>query len=115
MIRVFLLEKINMLGNIGDIINVSAGYALYYLFPKRKALRINVELKKKFVKAYPKGSLPQKAIADTFEKFSKKKWKTLSDEEKTPWKIRARTITDRRLEEAEEKRKALAKENADDE
>jgi large subunit ribosomal protein L9 len=36
---VILLERINKLGNLGDVVNVKPGYARNYLLPQRKALR----------------------------------------------------------------------------
>lgn len=46
--EVILLERIAKLGQIGDIVNVKNGYARNYLFPQKKALRVNEENKKIF-------------------------------------------------------------------
>ncbi len=37
--QVILLERIEKLGQMGDVVNVKPGYARNYLLPKRKALR----------------------------------------------------------------------------
>lgn len=37
---VILLERIERLGQMGDVVNVKAGYARNYLLPRRKALRV---------------------------------------------------------------------------
>ncbi|MGU9952026.1 MAG: 50S ribosomal protein L9 [Gammaproteobacteria bacterium WSBS_2016_MAG_OTU1] len=37
--RVILLEKVQNVGNLGDVANVRAGYARNYLFPQGKAER----------------------------------------------------------------------------
>ncbi len=37
--QVILLERIEHLGNLGDVVNVKPGYARNYLLPKHKALR----------------------------------------------------------------------------
>ncbi|KEG20001.1 50S ribosomal protein L9 [Bartonella bacilliformis] len=44
---IILLERINRLGQIGDIVSVKDGYARNFLLPKGKALRAN-EANKKF-------------------------------------------------------------------
>ncbi len=46
---VILLERISRLGQIGDTIKVSNGFARNYLLPKGKALRANEINKKKFI------------------------------------------------------------------
>ena len=38
---VILLERIERLGQMGDVVNVKPGFARNYLFPKKKALRAN--------------------------------------------------------------------------
>jgi large subunit ribosomal protein L9 len=40
---VILLERIERLGQMGDVVNVKPGFARNYLFPKKKALRANKE------------------------------------------------------------------------
>ena len=37
--QVILLERIEKLGQMGDVVNVKAGYARNYLLPKKKAMR----------------------------------------------------------------------------
>ncbi len=39
--EVILLERIGKVGNLGDVVNVKAGYARNYLLPQGKALRAN--------------------------------------------------------------------------
>ena len=39
--KVILLERIEKLGNLGDIVNVKPGFARNYLLPQQKALRAN--------------------------------------------------------------------------
>lgn len=41
--KIILLEKIEKIGNAGEIINVKNGYAKNYLIPKKKALLANKE------------------------------------------------------------------------
>ncbi len=41
--QVILLERIEKLGQMGDVVNVKPGYARNYLLPKRKALRATKE------------------------------------------------------------------------
>jgi large subunit ribosomal protein L9 len=43
MMDVILLERIERLGQMGDVVNVKPGFARNYLFPKKKALRANKE------------------------------------------------------------------------
>ncbi len=40
---VILLERIDRLGQMGDVVNVKPGFARNYLFPQKKALRANKE------------------------------------------------------------------------
>ena len=42
---VILLERIERLGQMGDVVNVKPGFARNFLFPKKKALRANKENK----------------------------------------------------------------------
>jgi large subunit ribosomal protein L9 len=46
--EVILLERIEKLGQMGDVVNVKAGYARNYLLPQKKALRATEENKKQF-------------------------------------------------------------------
>jgi len=39
--EVILLERIESLGQMGDVVSVKAGYARNYLLPQKKALRAN--------------------------------------------------------------------------
>ncbi len=46
--ELILLERVDNLGQIGDVVSVRAGYARNYLLPQKKALRANEENKKRF-------------------------------------------------------------------
>jgi len=46
--EVILLERIEKLGQMGDVVNVRAGYARNYLLPQKKALRATEANKKQF-------------------------------------------------------------------
>jgi large subunit ribosomal protein L9 len=46
--EVILLERINRLGNIGDVVNVKNGYGRNFLIPMKKALRASEANKKVF-------------------------------------------------------------------
>lgn len=46
--KVILLENITPLGQLGDVVNVRAGYARNYLFPQGKAERAGEEAIKRF-------------------------------------------------------------------
>jgi len=48
MMQVILLERVEKLGQMGDVVNVRPGYARNYLLPKRKALRASEENRKRF-------------------------------------------------------------------
>lgn len=48
--EIILLERVEKLGNIGDTVNVKAGFARNFLLPRGKALRANEANKKKFEK-----------------------------------------------------------------
>jgi len=48
MMEVILLERIEKLGQMGDIVSVKPGYARNFLLPKEKALRANAENRSKF-------------------------------------------------------------------
>ena len=41
--EVILLERIDRLGQMGDVVKVKDGYARNFLLPKRKALRASKE------------------------------------------------------------------------
>lgn len=41
--QVILLERVEKLGNLGDVVNVKPGYARNYLLPQKKALRASKE------------------------------------------------------------------------
>ena len=45
---VILLERIERLGQIGDVVKVKPGFARNFLLPKKKALRATDENKKRF-------------------------------------------------------------------
>jgi len=46
--EIILLERVEKLGNIGDIVTVKNGFARNFLLPRGKALRVNEANKKKF-------------------------------------------------------------------
>ena len=46
--EVILLERIDKLGQLGDVVNVRPGYARNYLLPQRKALRATPENRENF-------------------------------------------------------------------
>ncbi len=46
--KVILLERIEKLGNLGDVVNVKDGYARNYLLPQGKALRANAANMERF-------------------------------------------------------------------
>ena len=46
--EVILLERVENLGQMGDVVKVRAGYARNFLLPKKKALRANESNKKAF-------------------------------------------------------------------
>ena len=45
---VILLERVEKLGNIGDVVAVKPGFARNYLLPRGKALRANEANRKRF-------------------------------------------------------------------
>ncbi|MEQ9449519.1 MAG: 50S ribosomal protein L9, partial [Rhodospirillaceae bacterium] len=45
---VILLERIDHLGQMGDVVKVKAGFARNYLLPQKKALRANKENREYF-------------------------------------------------------------------
>ena len=48
--EVILLEKVNKLGDIGQIVNVKNGFARNFLFPNKIAIRATKENKEIFEK-----------------------------------------------------------------
>ncbi|TCS60132.1 50S ribosomal protein L9 [Varunaivibrio sulfuroxidans] len=46
--EVILLERIEKLGQMGDVVNVKPGYARNFLLPRNKALRANADNMKRF-------------------------------------------------------------------
>ncbi len=46
--EVILLERIETLGQMGDVVNVKPGYARNYLLPQKKALRVTEENRRHF-------------------------------------------------------------------
>ena len=46
--EIVLLERVEKLGQIGDVVNVKPGYARNYLLPRGKALRANKQNMAKF-------------------------------------------------------------------
>src|SRR5436190_23091058 len=45
---VILLERVEKLGNIGDVVNVKPGFARNFLLPRHKALRASEANRKRF-------------------------------------------------------------------
>ena len=45
---VILLERVEKLGNIGDVVNVKPGFARNFLLPRAKALRAKEANRKRF-------------------------------------------------------------------
>lgn len=75
--KVILIENINRVGNIGDIVDVSNGYARNYLIPKNKAkvaspgnMKIMESLKKKKAAEDAKILAEAKALADKISALS---------------------------------------------
>lgn len=50
MMQVILLERIEKLGQMGDVVNVKPGYARNYLLPEKKAMRATEENRRYFDK-----------------------------------------------------------------
>ena len=50
MMQVILLERIEKLGQMGDVVNVKPGYARNYLLPEKKAMRATEENRRYFAK-----------------------------------------------------------------
>lgn len=50
MMQVILLERIEKLGQMGDVVNVKPGYARNYLLPEKKAMRATAENRSYFEK-----------------------------------------------------------------
>jgi large subunit ribosomal protein L9 len=50
MMQVILLERIEKLGQMGDVVNVKPGYARNYLLPEKKAMRATEENRRYFEK-----------------------------------------------------------------
>lgn len=48
MVELILLESIKKLGDVGELVKVSNGYARNFLLPKRKAIRATEESKARF-------------------------------------------------------------------
>ena len=46
--EIILLERVEKLGNIGDVVTVKDGYARNFLLPNKKALRSNESNRKVF-------------------------------------------------------------------
>ena len=46
--ELILLERVENLGQMGDVVTVKSGYARNFLLPQRKALRANEENRKRF-------------------------------------------------------------------
>ena len=69
--EVILLERIERLGQMGDIVNVKNGYARNYLFPQKKALRKtkdNMAVFESKRKEYEAHNLKLKQDAETLAK-----------------------------------------------
>ena len=48
MMEVILLERVEKLGQMGEVVNVKTGFARNYLLPKNKAVRATDENRKRF-------------------------------------------------------------------
>src|SRR5665647_455196 len=69
--RIILTEKVKALGTIGEIVNVSAGFARNFLFPKKLAILAddkNSNVLKDKQKALAKKVLIEKASAEVLKK-----------------------------------------------
>lgn len=71
-VEVILLEKIERLGNLGDVVRVAPGYARNFLLPMGKALRANDENKKTFEAEKKKYEAANEAKRSDSEKLAKK-------------------------------------------
>src|SRR5512134_286973 len=69
--EVILLERVEKLGQIGDIVNVKNGFARNYLLPNKKALRANEANKKVFEANRAKIEADNSARREEAEKASK--------------------------------------------
>ena len=69
--EVILLERVEKLGQIGDIVNVKNGFARNYLLPNKKALRANDANKKVFEANRAKIEADNAAKRSDAEKASK--------------------------------------------
>lgn len=69
--KVILIEKVKALGTIGEIVNVSAGFARNFLFPKKMAILAdekNSNVLKDKQKALAKKISAEKAVAEALKK-----------------------------------------------
>ncbi len=71
-VEVILLERIERLGNLGDVVQVAPGYARNFLLPTGKALRANAENKKTFEAEKKKYESANEAKKIEAEKLAKK-------------------------------------------
>ncbi len=69
--NIILTEKVNNLGNLGDIVKVKPGYARNYLLPQGKAIRANKENIEIFEKERSKREEENSKSKDMAEKLSK--------------------------------------------
>lgn len=69
---VILLERVEKLGQIGDVVSVKAGFARNYLLPRKKALRANEANKKVFDANRAQIEADNAARRTTAEKDAKK-------------------------------------------
>ena len=69
--NIILTEKVNNLGNLGDIVKVKPGYARNYLLPQGKAIRATKENIKIFEKERSKREEENSKSKDMAEKLSK--------------------------------------------
>jgi large subunit ribosomal protein L9 len=68
--KVILIEKVKALGTIGEVVNVTAGFARNFLFPRKMALLAdekNSNVLKDKQKALAKKISAEKAIAETLK------------------------------------------------
>ena len=69
--NIILTEKVNNLGNLGDIVHVKPGYARNYLLPQGKAIRATKENIEIFEKERSKREEENSKSKDIAEKLSK--------------------------------------------
>jgi ribosomal protein L9 len=70
--EVILLERIERLGQMGDIVNVKTGYARNFLLPQKKAMRATSSNRAVYERAARKPNRsPARSTASTSRSFAK--------------------------------------------